>query len=74
MKTTISVGLCFALSAGAISLHATDTPAQAAARALLEQTLKEMDRPKPQPPSGSVTNVVAGQTGKSAAKATETVP
>jgi hypothetical protein len=54
MKTSIIFGLMVTFFAGCFSVHASDTPAQAAARAALEQKLKELDDPQaesvPAPP------------------------
>jgi hypothetical protein len=45
MKARIVLGLCVLLGAGFISARAADNPAQAAARAALEQKLNELDHP-----------------------------
>ena len=44
MKIRIALGLCVVLGAGFISVRAADTPAQAAARAALEQKLNQSGR------------------------------
>jgi hypothetical protein len=46
MKTRILLGLCVFLGAGFISVRAADNPAQAAARAALEQKMNELDHPQ----------------------------
>ncbi len=75
MKATISIGLCVVLGASFISVRADDTPAQAAARAALEQQLKEPDHSQTQPPLASGTNSgsVVVQPDKSATNVTGTV-
>jgi hypothetical protein len=56
MKTTVILGLCILLGAGFISVRAADNPAQAAARAVLLQKLKELDHPQtPVPPAPALT-------------------
>jgi len=58
MKPGIFFGLIVALFASCFSVRANDTPAQAAARAALEQKLRELDNPQaesvPAPPLRSV--------------------
>ena len=46
MTIRIFLGLCVVLGASLISVHAADTPAQAAARVALEQKLNELDHPQ----------------------------
>ncbi len=46
MKTRIILGLCVVLGVGCISVRAADNPAQAAARAALEQKLNELHHPQ----------------------------
>lgn len=60
IKTTIFLGLCVAFSASFISVRAVDTSTQAAARAALEQTLKNLDNPQSQPPPATNAPSVAG--------------
>ena len=70
------LGLCVILGVSSISVHATDNPAQAAARVALEQKMYELDHPQTLPPPVRVTPsqaVVKQQPGKSAAKLTATV-
>ena len=76
MKTTIFVGLCVALGASFISVRANDTPAQAAARAALEQKLNDLSHPQTEPPPATNTpsGAVVVQPGQSATNVTETVP
>jgi len=79
MKITTFVGFCVALGASFISAHASDTPAQAAARAALEQKLSELTHPQIEPsppkniPSGAAIVQVV-QSGQSATNVTDTVP
>jgi hypothetical protein len=71
IKTGIYFGLWVAFAAGLISVRADDNPAQAAARVVLEQKLKELNNPQaPGTPSGAV----LGQPGESATNVTDTVP
>lgn len=44
MKTRILMSLCVALAANCVSVRADDTPAQAAARAALDQELRQLNR------------------------------
>jgi hypothetical protein len=76
MKTTTFVGLCVALGASFFSVRANDTPAQAAARAALEQKLNELDHSQTPPPlaPGTPSGTVVEQPGKSTTNVTETVP
>ncbi|MGA2788587.1 MAG: hypothetical protein ABSF60_13780 [Verrucomicrobiota bacterium] len=53
MKTGILLGLCVVLGAGSISIRAADNPAQAVARAALEQKMNKLDHP-PVPPAPPV--------------------
>jgi hypothetical protein len=46
MKTRILLGLCAVLGAGSISIRAADNPAQAVARAALEQKMNQLDHPQ----------------------------
>ena len=46
MKTKIVLSLCILLGLGFISARAADNPAQAAARAALQQKLNELDHPR----------------------------
>jgi hypothetical protein len=75
MKTIIWVGLCVGLGASFIAVRADDAPAQAAARAALEQQLKEPVNSQTQPPLASDTNsrAVVVPPGKSAPNITGTV-
>jgi len=69
IKIRIALGLCIVLGAGFISLRAADTPAQAAARALLEQKLNQPDAWEPQPLTTATTTptgAVVEQPGKTA--------
>jgi pyruvate dehydrogenase E2 component (dihydrolipoamide acetyltransferase) len=49
MKIRITFGLCAVLGVGFLPVHAADNPAQAAARAALEQKLSRTDAWEPQP-------------------------
>ena len=49
MKITNYVGLCVAIGASFISVRASDTPAQAAARAALEQKLNDLGHSQTEP-------------------------
>ena len=51
MKKKILFGLCVAFGTSVIPLRAEDTPAQAAARAALEQKWNELNSPQTQPAS-----------------------
>jgi hypothetical protein len=73
MKAGKYVILCVALVAMGISVRADDTPAQAAARAALEQKLYELDHPEAQAPSETNAAVTETQPAASATKATNTV-
>ena len=69
------LGLCVVLGVSAISVHATDNPAQAACRVALEQKMYELDHPQTLlavqiTPSQAV---VKQHPGKSAANVTATV-
>jgi hypothetical protein len=74
-KIRIALLLCLALGAGSISLRAIDTPAQAAARAALMQTLIQPDNPqtRSQPTTNTPAAVAVGQPAESAAAATALV-
>jgi hypothetical protein len=71
MKTGIYFGLWLAFVAGFISVRADDNAAQAAARAALEQNLKELDH---SPASGTPSGAALVQPGQSATYVTDTVP
>jgi hypothetical protein len=49
LKIRITLGLCVVLGASFNSVRAADNPAQAAARAALEQKLSQSDAWEPQP-------------------------
>ena len=49
MKTRFTLGLCVVLGAGSMAVRGADNPAQAAARAALEQKLSRPDAWEPQP-------------------------
>ncbi len=74
MKARIFLGLWVAFAAGFISLRADDTPAQATARAALEQKLNDLDTPQTQPAPGTPSGAVVVQPGESATNVTDTVP
>ena len=71
MKTKIFVGLCVALGTSFISVCASDTADQAAARAALEQKLYQLDHPQAQPPPDTNSAVVVVQPGESTTNATD---
>ena len=50
MGAKIFIGCCVVLAINLAAVAAVDTPAQAAARAALEQKLLELDQPQSQPP------------------------
>src|ERR1700690_4660282 len=62
-----------ALGASFISVHAEDTPVQAAARAALEQKMSEIDTNQTQPPPVVVTPAGAAK-GPPSQPATKTIP
>jgi len=74
MKARIFFGLGVAFVASFISVRADDTPAQAAARAALEQKLNDQDNPQIQPTPGTPSGAVVVQPGESATNVTNTVP
>ena len=67
MKIRIFFGLCIILGASFISVHAADTPAQAAARVALLQKMNELDNAQTPPPPVLVASskAVVKQPGKS---------
>jgi len=69
------MGLCAVLSASSTIVRATDTPAQSAARKVLEQKLNESHLPQsaPEAESGMSSKVVATPARESVTNATETV-
>jgi hypothetical protein len=75
MTIRIFLGLCVILGASFISVHAGDTPAQAATRAALLQKMNELDNAQTPPPPVLVASskAVVKQPGKSAANVTGTV-
>jgi len=68
------VWICVLLSCGALALHAQDTPAQAAARAALQQKMDELDANPPAmtPPSAPANAPVIEVTPAGAAPVVET--
>lgn len=77
MKIKFALGLCAALGASFIGARAADNPAQAAARAALEEKLSQPDAWEPKPAT-FVTNTpskaVVEPAGNSATNVTEAVP
>jgi hypothetical protein len=75
MKIRVFLGLCVVLGAGFISVRAADTPAQAAARAALEQMLNRPDDSQTQslPATNTLSKAVVEQRGKPATSVTETI-
>ena len=76
MKIRVALGLCVVLGAGFISVRAADTPAQAAARAALEQMLAQPDNSQVRslPATNTLSKAAVEQPAISAAIVTETVP
>jgi hypothetical protein len=77
MKIRIALGLCVVLGVSFISVRAADTPAQAAARAALEQKLSQPNAWEPQPlttATNTPSKAVVEQPGKSATNVTAAVP
>ena len=74
MKKKLLVGLCLAFGASVISGRAEDTPAQAAARAALEQKWGELNNPQTQPPPAKPSGAEATKPGNSATKVTDAAP
>lgn len=70
MKTRILVVLSIALVANCHSVHAEDTPAQAAALTALEQKMHELDHSQAQPPSETNSLVTPAQPAESATNVT----
>ena len=74
MTIRIFLGLCVILGASFISVHAGDTPAQAATRAALLQKMNELDNAQTPPPVlVASSKAVVKQPGKSAANVTGTL-
>ena len=76
MKIRVFLGLCVVLGAGFISVCAADTPAQAAARAALEQMLNQPDNSPTRslPATNTLSKAVVEQPAIPATTATGTVP
>jgi hypothetical protein len=76
LKIRITLGLCVVLGASFNSVRAADNPAQAAARAALEQKLSQSDAWEPQSlttATNTPSKAVVEQPGKAATKETGTV-
>jgi hypothetical protein len=75
MKIRIFLGLCVVLGVSPVSAQASDNPAQAAARAALEQKLSQPDAWEPQPltPMTTPSVIVVQQPVKSAASTTANI-
>ena len=76
MKIRIALGLCAVLGASFFSIRAADTPAQATARAALEQKLNHPDNSPTWslPATNTLPEAVVEQPGESAANVAEIVP
>src|SRR5690349_17113866 len=72
MNIRVSLGLYIVVAASLVSVRAADNPAQAAARAVLEQKLSQPDAWVPQPLT-PVTNTAYQSVSKSPAKPATTV-
>jgi len=73
MKAGICFGLWVALVASFVSVRAEDTSEQALARAALEQKLRDLDNPQPQPAPGTPSGIVVAKPGESATNTANTV-
>lgn len=73
MKKIILIGMCIALGAGLVSVRATDTPVQAAARAALMQRLNKVEHPQAEPLPETNTPSAAAEPVQPATNATAAV-
>ena len=74
MKISVFIGLLFLVVASCLSVRAVDNPAQAAARAVLEQKLQALETPPVQPPTALPPKIVAPPIAPAATNLTITVP
>ncbi|MEI7535302.1 MAG: hypothetical protein WCK57_13120 [Verrucomicrobiae bacterium] len=74
MKMCVFIGLLFLVVASSLSVRAVDNPAQAAARAALEQKLQALETPPANPPTALPPKIVAPPIAPAATSVTVAVP